>query len=156
MAIVRFRPYGVSGDPLTSGFSDIQTEMNRLFNDFFGRPVQVGGSMDRVWAPTVDMYETKDEVVVTADLPGLNEKDIHLSITSDLLNLKGERHWNQQLKDDSHYRSERWFGKFERSLQLPVPVQADRVKASYRDGVLTISLPKTEEIRPREIKIDVS
>ena len=156
MAIVRFRPYGGTGDPLTSGFLDIRTEVNRLFDSFFGRPAQVGGSMEPLWAPTVDMYETKDEVVVTADLPGLNEKDIHLSITGEALSLKGERHWDQQLKDDSHYRTERWFGKFERSLQLPVPVQVERVKASYRDGVLTVSLPKTEEIRPKEIKIDVA
>jgi len=156
MAIVRFRPYGSAGDPLASGFSDIQSEMSRLFDSFFGRPTQMGSGMERVWAPTVDMHETKDELVVTADLPGLNEKDVHLSITGDLLTLKGERRWNQEAKQDNHYRSERWFGKFERTLQLPVPVQADKVKASYRDGVLAVSLPKTEEIRPKEIKIDVA
>ena len=155
MAIVRFRPYGSGGDPLASGFSDIQSEMNRLFDSFFGRPTQMGSGMERLWAPTVDVHETKDDVVVTADLPGLNEKDVHLSITGDLLTLKGERRWNQEGKQDN-YRSERWFGKFERTIQLQVPVQADKVKASYRDGVLTVSLPKTEEIRPKEIKIDVA
>ena len=156
MAIVRFRPYGSASDPLTSGFPDIQSEMNRLFDSFFGRPTHVGNGMESVWAPTVDMRETKDDLVVTADLPGLNEKDVHLSITGDLLTLKGERQWNQEAKQDNHYRSERWFGKFERTLQLPVPVQADKVKASYRDGVLTVSLPKTEEIRPKEIKINTA
>jgi len=156
MAIVRFRPYGAAGDPLASGFSDIQSEMNRLFDSFFGRPMQMGGGIERVWAPTVDMHETKDELVVTADLPGLNEKDVHLSITGDLLTLKGERRWDHEAKEDNHHRSERWFGKFERTLQLPVPVQADKVKAGYRDGVLTVSLPKTEEVRPKEIRIDVA
>jgi HSP20 family protein len=155
MAIVRFRPFSQAVDPLRD-FSEIQTEMNRLFDGFFGRPSQVAGGMERVWAPSVDMHETKDDVVVTADLPGLNEKDIHLSITGDMLTLRGERHWNQQVKQESSYRAERWFGKFERALPLPVPVQADKVKASYRDGVLTVSLPKTEEIKPKEIKIDVA
>jgi HSP20 family protein len=155
MAIVRFRPFGQAVDPLRD-FSDIQGEMNRLFDSFFGRPSQVGGAMERVWAPAADMYETKDEVVVTADLPGLNEKDIHLSITGDMMALRGERQWNHEVKQESHYRGERWFGKFERTLPLPIPVQADKVKASYRDGVLTVRLPKTEEIKPKEIKIDVA
>ncbi len=155
MAIVRLRPFSPAVDPLRD-FSEIQTEMNRLFDSFFGRPSHVTGGIERVWAPAVDMYETKDELVVTADLPGLNEKEIHLSITADMLALRGERQWNQQVKQDSYYRGERWFGKFERTLPLPVPVQADKVKASYRDGVLTISLPKTEDIKPKEIRIDVA
>jgi HSP20 family protein len=112
--------------------------------------------MERVWAPAVDMYETKDDLVVAAELPGLNEKDIHLSITGDVLTLRGERGWNQEVKQESYYRGERWFGKFERSVPLPISVQADKVRASYRDGVLTVKLPKAEEIRAREIKIDVA
>jgi HSP20 family protein len=155
MAIVRFRPLSSAVDPFRD-FSEIQTEMNRLFDGFFGRPSHVAGGMERVWAPSMDMTETKDELVVTADLPGVNEKDIHLSITGDMLTLTGERQWNQEVKHDDFYRGERWFGKFERALPLPIPVQADKVKASYRDGVLTIRLPKTEGIKPKEIKIDVA
>ena len=156
MALVRFRPFSSSVDPFRD-VSDIQSEVNRLFDSFFGRPNQVGGSggMERVWAPAVDMYETQDELVVTAELPGLNEKDIHLSITGDMLTLRGERGWNHEVKQESYYRGERWFGKFERTLPLPIPVQADKVKASYRDGVLTVTLPKAEEIKPKEIRIDV-
>jgi len=154
MALVRFRPLATAVDPFRD-VSDIQSEVNRLFDNFFGRPGQMG-SVERVWAPPVDMYETKDELVAVADLPGLNEKDIHLSINGDMLALRGDRPANQELKPESSYRAERWFGKFERSLPLPVPVQAERVKASYRDGVLTVRLPKVEEIKPREIKIDVS
>ena len=103
----------------------------------------------------MDVYETKDELVLSAELPGLNEKDIHLSITGDMLTLRGERQWSQEVKQDSVYRIERWFGKFERTLPLPIPVQADKVKATYRDGVLTVRLPKAEEVKPKEIKIDV-
>jgi HSP20 family protein len=155
MALVRFRPFGQAVDPFRD-LGDIQSEMNRLFDSFFGRPSQQqGGGMERVWAPAVDMHETKDDVVVTAELPGVNEKDIHLSITGDVLTLRGERNWNQDMKQDNCFRVERWYGRFERSLPLPMPVQADKVKASYRDGVLTITLPKAEEIKPKEIKIDV-
>lgn len=154
MAIVRFRPFGNAVDPFRE-FGDVQTEMNRLFDSFLGRGGQQGG-MERVWAPAVDVYETKDELVVSADLPGLNEKDIHLSINGDMLCVRGERHWNQEAKQDTYYRTERWFGKFERTLPLPMPVQSEKVKASYRDGVLTVKLPKVEEIKPKEIKIDVA
>jgi HSP20 family protein len=153
MAIVRFRPFSQAVDSFRD-FGDMQAEVNRLFDNFLGRPAQQPG-MERVWAPSVDMYETKDALMVTAELPGVSEKDIHLSITGDVLSIRGERQWNQEVKQESYYRSERWYGKFERSLPLPMPVEADKVTAKYRDGVLTITLPKVEEIRPKEIKIDV-
>ena len=154
MAIVRFRPFSQAVDSFRD-FGDMQAEVNRLFDNFLGRPAQQPGSMERVWAPAVDMYETKDALVVAAELPGLDEKDIHLSIIGDVLSVRGERQWNQEVKQESYYRGERWYGKFERTLPLPMPVQADKVTAKYRDGVLTITLPKVEEIRPKEIKIDV-
>jgi HSP20 family protein len=132
--------------------ADIQSEMNRLFS-LFG---PANGSMprDRAWAPPMDMEETKDELVVTAELPGVEEKAINLSITGDLLTLRGER-MAREPKAEGSYRGERRFGRFERTVSLPFPVQADKVKATYRDGVLTITLPKVEEIKPREIKIGV-
>ncbi len=156
MALVRFRPFTSALDPFRD-LSGTQSEMNRLFDGFFGRPSQVGqvGGMERVWAPAVDMYETRDELVITAELPGLTEKDIQLSITGDMLTIRGERRWDQEVKQENYYRGERWFGKFERALPLPIHVQAEKVKASYRDGVLTVTLPKAEEIKPKEIKIDV-
>ncbi len=153
MAIVRFRPFSQAVDSFRD-FGDMQTEVNRLFDSFLGRPSNQPG-VERVWAPAVDMYETVDALVVAAEIPGLNEKDIHLSIVGDVLSVRGERQWNQEVKQDSYYRGERWYGKFERALPLPMPVQADKVTAKYRDGVLTITLPKVEEIRPKEIKIDV-
>jgi HSP20 family protein len=128
--------------------------MNRLFDTVFGRSA-AAGPVERVWAPPVDMYETKDALVVTTEIPGMSEKDIKVSITGDVLTLKGERSQSEEVKQESFYRGERWFGRFERTLPLPMPVQADKVKATYRDGVLTITLPKTEEIKPKEIKIEV-
>jgi HSP20 family protein len=156
MALVRFRPFQNTVDPFRD-LNDIQSEVNRLFDNFFSRPTQGQGTgMDRVWAPAVDMYETKDELVVAAEIPGLNEKDIHLSISGDMLTIRGERQWNRETKQEQYYRGERWFGRFERTLPLPIPVQADKVKATYRDGVLTVMLPKAEEIKPKEIKIELA
>lgn len=117
---------------------DIQTEVNRLFDGFFGRPffgrpVTLTGALgtERLWAPVADMYETKDDLVVSLEVPGVREKD------------------------ESYHRLERASGKFERTIQLPMPVQSDKVKATYRDGVLEIRLPKVEEVKPKEIKIDI-
>jgi HSP20 family protein len=131
--------------------TDIETQMNRLFDNFLGEP-SASGLMERAWVPAVDMYETKNEVVVSAELPGISEKDIHLSITGDLLTIQGERHGSDEVRDGSPYRRERWSGKFERTLALPMPVETGQVKATYRDGVLTVKLPKVEEIKPEEIK----
>ena len=105
--------------------------------------------------PVVDMYETKDDLILNFELPGVREKEVSLSIMGDLLTVKGERSFNQESKDDHAYHVERAYGKFERSIQLPMPVQADGVKATYRDGVLEVKLPKAEESKPKEIKIDV-
>jgi len=154
MTLVRFRPLGATVEPLRD-VSDIRSEMNRLFDGFFGRSSAVP-ALERVWSPAVDMYETKDELVIVAELPGVDQKDIHLSINGDMLALRGERRWKQEVQEDSYYRVERWAGKFERVLPLPVPIQADKVRANYRDGVLTVTLPKAEEIKTKEIKVDVA
>jgi HSP20 family protein len=105
--------------------------------------------------PLVDMWETKDDLYVAFELPGVREKEVSVSITGDLLTVKGERKWDREVKDESYHRLERVYGKFERAIPLPIPVQADRVKATYREGVLEIRLPKAEEIKPKEIKIDI-
>jgi HSP20 family protein len=151
MALIRFRPpFSQALDP-SRDVMDIQSQMNRLFDNFFGQPSQL---TERAWTPPVDMYETKNEVVVAVELPGVNEKDIRLSITGDLLTIQGERQWSDETREAGHYRQERWFGKFERALSLPIPVETGQVKATYRDGVLTVKLPKTEGVKPKEIKIN--
>ena len=153
MRLERWRPFGES-QSRWEGVTDMQQEMNRLFDSFFGRP----GTMmtgDRLWLPLVDMFETKDDLHVTFEVPGVREKEVKVSITGDLLTVKGERTWDKEQADGSYHRLERVYGKFERSVALPVPVQADKVKATYRDGVLDIRLPKAEEVKPKEIKIDI-
>jgi HSP20 family protein len=154
MGVERWRPLRFERlDPFRD-LLDIQSEVNRAFDAYFGRQARPG-AMDQVWAPAVDIYETKDDLVVTAELPGVKEKDVHLSIVGDVLSLRGQRVLDNQVKEENYHRIERWTGSFERHIQLPIRVQADRVRATYRDGVLEIRLPKVEEVKPREIKIDV-
>ncbi len=156
MAVERWRPFGGSlarWDPFQS-VSEIQQEMNRIFDSFFGRPTTLQAT-ERLWVPAVDLYETKDDLVVSFDLPGVREKDVSVTITGDVLTVKGERKWDREVKDESYHRLERVYGKFERSIPLPMAVQADKVKATYRDGVLEIRLPKAEEVKPKEIKVEI-
>lgn len=141
MMAVRFRPFG---EDLSRDLTDIQTQMNRLF-----------GPVERVWAPPADMHETQNEAVITVELPGLSEKDIRLSIADDVLTVQGEKQ-RVEVQDATQYRQERWFGKFERAFSLPFPVEMAQVKATFRDGVLTVKLPKAEEVKPKEIKIEAA
>jgi HSP20 family protein len=151
MNMERWRPFGMDR---WGNVSDIQGEVNRLFDNFFGRPAGAGVA-SRTWAPPVDLYETKDDLVLTMEVPGVRDKDVSVSITGDLLSIKGERRFEHEVKEQALLHMERAYGKFERLVQLPIPVQADKIKASYRDGVLEVKLPKTEEIKPKEIKVDI-
>jgi len=136
MAMERWRSFGTVDrwEPFRN-LVDIQGEVNRLFDSFAGRPMAGAPAAGRPWLPAVDMHETKDELV--------------------LLTIKGERRWDDQSKDQTLLHVERVYGQFERLIQLPMAVQADKVKAAYRDGLLEIKLPKAEELKPREIKIEI-
>jgi len=138
MAMERWRPFGTVD----------------LFDTFFGRPMTAAPAA-RAWLPAVDMHETKDELILTVELPGVSEKDVKVSITGDLLSIRGERRTADEIKDQKILHVERAYGQFERLIQLPMDVQADKVKATYRDGVLQVTLPKAEELKPREIKVDI-
>ena len=153
MAMDRWHPLRIDRDSF-GDLMEMQSEISRMGDTYFGPRTRVGAT-ERVWAPAIDIYETKEDLVVTAELPGVQEKDVQLSIVSDMLSLRGQRPANREVRDESYHRVERWSGNFERHMQLPIPVQADRVQATYRDGLLTIRLPKVEEIKPREIKIQV-
>lgn len=154
MAINRWRPFRLERIEPFRDVLDIQGEMNRVFDSYFGRSAP-SAAMDRAWAPPIDIYETKDELVIAAELPGVKETDVHLSIVADLLSVRGRRTTDREVKEENYHRIERWSGSFERHIQLPFPVQADKVRANFRDGVLEIRLPKAEELKPREIKIEV-
>ena len=156
MAMERWRPFGSVDrwEPFRN-LVDIQGEVNRLFDSVAGRPMAGAPAAGRSWMPAVDMHETKDDLVLRVEVPGVREKDVAVSITGDLLTVRGERRWEDESKDQKFLHVERVYGQFERMIQLPMAVQTDKVKASYRDGVLEIKLPKAEELKPREIKSEI-
>jgi HSP20 family protein len=107
------------------------------------------------WAPSVDIYEDKDRLVLKADLPGINEKDISLDVDGNRLTLNGERRMEKETKEENYHRIERAYGQFVRSFTLPNTIDADGIKATYKNGVLEVSLPKKEEVKPKHVSIDI-
>ena len=143
MAIVRWEPA-----------RELETmeidRLNRMFSDFYGE------AFSRAWVPPVDIYETDaDEVVVKAELPDMKREDISLTFENGVLTLKGERKVQQEVKKENYQRIERRHGSFSRSFTLPNTVDASRISASYKDGVLTIRLPQREEAKPKQIAVNV-
>ncbi|MGQ9608670.1 MAG: Hsp20/alpha crystallin family protein [bacterium] len=150
MSIMRWRP----GRELAT----IRDEMNRLFDEFFSGfpfPERRRGLMEGEWAPTVDVAETDENIVVTAELPGVKQNDVEITVVDDVLTLKGEKKEEKEIKKENYHRIERSYGSFQRSITLPTGVQADKAKATYKDGVLTVTIPKVEEAKPKSIKINV-
>lgn len=150
MTLVRFLP-GRSRD-LTS----LRSEMDHLFDNFFGnRPFYSAADAADLMTPPVDVEETAEGYVFRADLPGMTEKDVKVSLVGDTLTLRGERKRESESQEGSVHRTERVFGAFERTFTLPKALRGDQVKASYRNGVLEIRVPKAEEARVREIEVQV-
>ena len=108
------------------------------------------------WAPSVDIYETPNELVVKADLPEVEEKDIDVRVENNLLTIHGERKFDKTVAEDNYLRIERTYGTFSRSFSLPNTVSADAIRAEYKNGVLTVNLPKREESKPRQVKVNVT
>lgn len=129
----------------------LREAMDRLFDDAFTRPLSIAGNG---WAvPAVDMYQTDNEVVVKAALPGMKADDVQLNVTGEVLTIKGEIKQKDEMKEKAyHLREQRW-GSFERSVILPTDVVADKAKADFENGILTITLPKAEEAKPKSISI---
>jgi HSP20 family protein len=129
----------------------LREAMDRLFDDAFTRPVSL---RDGSWSsPAIDMYQTDDEVVVKAALPGFKVDDVQINVTGDVLTIRGEMKHEEEKKDKAwHIREQRW-GSFERSVALPTAVVADKANADFANGILTISLPKAEEVKPKTITV---
>ena len=142
-------------DPLGEMVS-LRSAMDRLFEDSFVSPLTwrtIGGGSDSI-TPPIDVHETPDELVVTAALPGMKADDVEITMTGQTLTLKGEFKADEEIERDQYLYRERRFGSFSRTLQLPVRVQGDRAQADFTDGVLTLSIPKAEEVKPRQIRIN--
>lgn len=138
-----------------NGLSTLRNELDRLFEapltELARTTHLLSGS-----APAIDIYEDKDNFVVKAELPGMKKEDIDLSLHDGSLSISGERKGDEKWQDAEVYRSERFFGRFQRTVALPTPVDAANIKAHYKDGVLTVTLPKAEEAKPKQIDVQVN
>jgi len=130
----------------------LRREIDRLFEEPFGF-LAPSTSFFEGWTPAVDIYEDKDKYTVKAELPGMKKEDIDVSLDGNTLTISGERKEEQEKKEGEGYRSERFFGRFQRSATLPATVQANKIEAAYKDGVLTIVVPKSEEAKPKQIQV---
>jgi HSP20 family protein len=148
MAIVRFEPY--------CGTSSAQNQFDRFLREAFSPAFGAGEASTRTWAPPVDIYENGDNLVLKAELPGINPDDVEIRVEDNTLYLKGERKFEKEVKEQNYHRVERSYGTFTRTFSLPNSVDADKVAANYKDGVLTLTMPKKEEAKPKTIKIEVS
>ena len=142
--LVRWEPFG--------GLRSLRQAMDRLFEDSFVRP-------SRLWPelvgeePALDVYQTDKDIVVKASLPGIKPEEVDISVTGDMLTIKGEHKEAEEEKKADYFRKERRYGAFRRSMTLPVVVKAEKADAAFENGVLTVTLPKTEESKPKQIKV---
>ena len=135
--------------------STLRDEIDRLFEAPFAGLIRTSSLLSG-WTPALDLHEDKDHFVVKAELPGMKRENIEVSLHDGTLSIAGERKGEENLKSVEVYRTERFFGRFQRTVSLPAPVAQDKVKADYKDGVLTITLPKTEEAKPKQIEVQVN
>jgi HSP20 family protein len=130
----------------------LRTEMDRLWDEYFGPGRRALRPLEETWLPAVDISETGDKITVKAEIPGMEAKDIEISMTGDTLTIKGEKKAERE-EEENYHMIERSYGSFSRSMKLPAVVDADKVEATYKNGVLTVVLPKKEEVKPKAIEI---
>jgi len=148
MGLIRWDPF--------RELSSLQERMNRLFSDFRVRPPLGEEEITQgAWVPPVDIYETSDSIVLEAELPGLTKDNIVVEVKDSTLTLKGDKKFEREVKEENYHRVERSYGGFQRAFTLPSTVQQDKVKAKFRDGILEITIPKAEEAKPKQIKVDI-
>ena len=143
MTLVRFDPF--------RELTNLQTHLNRVFCEAPGSEASEAG-----WAPVVDIYERGEDLVLRAEIPGVNPDEIDLRVEGKVLTLKGTRTREKEINEESYYRMERTYGSFSRTFTLPSSVDGTRIAASAKDGVLEVVLPKAEEAKPKRIEVKVS
>ena len=153
-AVAPWRPFG--------GLPSWERDMDRMMEDFFGRRMRpwwperwFRAEEMEVKPPIVDLFEEKDDIVVKAELPGIEKDKIEVNLTDHTLTIKGEKKKEEEVKEENYYRAERSYGSFLRTLDLPADVHADKIKASFKNGILEVRMPKTEAAKAKEIKVKV-
>ena len=145
MAIIRWDPF--------RDMVSLREKMNRLFEDVFTGRADDKELASSTWAPAVDIFETENELVMSAEIPGIDEKDIEIKLEDNTLTLKGERKFEKETKEENYHRIERSYGSFYRAFTLPNSVDLDKIHAEHENGILKITLPKRQELKPRNVKI---
>ncbi len=145
MAIIRWDPFR---DMVT-----LRDRMNRLFEEAFAGRGEKGEMVSGSWYPSVDIHEKEKELVLTAELPGVDEKDIDIEIEGNTLTIKGEKEMEKETREEDYHRIERSYGSFYRSFSLPSYVIPDKIKAEHTDGLLRITMPKKAELKPKKVKV---
>jgi HSP20 family protein len=154
-SLTRWQRPELSTWPGFGRLTDLRDEIDRLFESPLTELARTSNLLSG-WTPALDLYEDKDNLYVKVELPGMKREEIDVSLHEGSLSISGERKSEQKHADAEVYRAERFFGRFQRTVTLPTPVAADKVKAQYKDGILTITLPKTEEAKPKHIDVNVS
>lgn len=139
-------------DPFWKEFSTLSNRLNRLLET----PREEEGDYLGSWSPVVDIYDKGNEVVIHAELPGMKKQDIDIRVENNILTIRGKKERKEEVKEEGYFRSERAYGTFSRSFSLPNTVDVKRIGAEYKDGVLSLTLPKAEEAKPRQIEVKVS
>ncbi len=153
--LTRWQRPELSTWPAFGRLTDLRDEIDRLFEAPLTELARSSQLLSG-WTPALDVYEDKENVYVRAELPGMKKEEIDLSLHNGSLSISGERKTEEKYKDAEVYRAERFVGRFQRTVTLPTLVAADKVKAQYKDGILTVTLPKAEEAKPKHIDVKVS
>jgi len=152
MNMIRWQRPVLNQWPTLGRLTDIREELDRLFESPLAELARTSQLLSG-WTPALDLHEDKDNFVVKVELPGMKKEDIDISLHDGSLSISGERKSEEKFADAEVYRSERFVGRFQRTIALPSAVANDQVKAQYKDGILTITLPKTEEAKPKQINV---
>jgi HSP20 family protein len=155
MNLTRWQRPELSVWPGFGRLSNLRDEIDRLFDVPLAELARTSSLLSG-WTPALDLHEDKDSLVVKVEVPGMKKEDIEVSLHDGTLSISGERKSDQTFEGAEVYRAERFFGRFQRTIALPTAVAADQIKAQYKDGVLTITLPKAEEAKPKQIDVQVS
>ena len=145
MNLVRWNPW--------REMTTLQSRINRLFDEPFFPTDRENNEVMKTWYPVVDMFEENDSFVIKAELPGMDKKDISVDVKDRVLTLKGERKYENEVKEENYYRRERSYGKFQRAFTLPADIDPNEIKADFKDGLLKIEVPKPEAHKPKEITV---
>jgi HSP20 family protein len=155
MNLIRWQRPELSTWTNFGGLSNLRDEIDRLFEAPLSELARTSQILSG-WTPALDLHEDKDNFLVKIELPGMKKEDIEVTMHEGSLSISGERKSEQKFEGADVYRSERYFGHFQRTVTLPAPVAADKIKAQYKDGVLTVTLPKAEEAKPKQIDVQVN